>query len=85
MDCSGCRCYAREQSLYPDSYQFCGFQGKDYVYACDPSCCDKGCPPGGKPTKPFKILKKHEFYRPPPPYLKLLLILLLILSTLFMV
>lgn len=78
------RCYAREESLYPDKYQFCGEERDGIVYPVPPSLCGKhGCP-GKTPAPPYRIVDVSMIYRKPPDTFKAFLVLLIILSTLFM-
>lgn len=79
------RCYAREESLYPDKYQFCGELRSDgRVYPVSPTLCGKDGCPGKTPRPPYRIVDVSDMYRKSPDSFKAFLILLIVLSTLFM-
>lgn len=79
------RCYARSESRYPNSYQFCGIEKGGTVYPVSQSKCEGSCP-GKTPRPPYRIVDiRHIYNKRPRPTLKLLLLALIVLSTLFMV
>lgn len=57
-----CKCYARQNTPFPEEEQVCGYFDAGVFYECEKGCCAGGCP---DPECSNVILKNPEGYLKP--------------------